>query len=238
MSLPVFSCSPLVAARIVHYTSCTSVPVTVSVAAPGPEVQQLVEFLAASHTADSSSSSSSKLSQLIAAHGPVLQGPQGALVAVLAQQQVLAPLPHSMHPATAAAATADGMVGHSGSTQTVTQFVTSWLLQLTLPDSSRMLGVGEVWQLLSQLQQLIIVSSSWLPKALVHVLLRTGVAAVVCGTDAADVAALGAADVAEFFRVFYADGLWQGLNVVEALQAAIAAVPTVGDSAYECYQLM
>jgi hypothetical protein len=118
------------------------------------------------------------------------------------------------------------------------QFVTSWLLQVTLPDSNRMLGVSEVWPLLSQLQQLIIVSSSCLPKALVHVLLRGGVAAVVCATDPAEVAELDAADIAEFFRVFYAEGLWQGLNVLEALQAAVADVPNVGDSAYECYQLM
>lgn len=117
------------------------------------------------------------------------------------------------------------------------QFVTSWLLQLTLPDSRRMLGVEEVWPLLSQLQQLIVVSSSCLPKALVHVLLRAGVAAVVCGSEPVEVAALDAADVAEFFRVFYAEGLWQGMDVLAALQAAAAAVPTVGDSAYECCQL-
>lgn len=190
----------------------------------GPEAQQLLAFLAGAPGTDSPSS----LSQLVSVQGPVLSGPQGALVAVLAQQQVLAPVA----PSPAAAATTA-----AGGNQSVVQFVTSWLLQLTLPDSRRMLGVEEVWPLLSQLQQLIVVSSSCLPKALVHVLLRAGVAAVVCGSDPADVAALDAADVAEFFRVFYAEGLWQGMDVLAALQAAAAAVPTVGDSAYECCQL-
>lgn len=186
------------------------------------------------------------MSQLVEAQGPVLPGPQGALVAVLAQQQVLAPVPSvSTQPAADTAGmfrqAASGKAGlgwqacMAGSTM---QFVTSWLLQLTLPDSGRMLGVSEVWPLLSQLQQLIVVSSSCLPKPLVHVLLRGGAAAVVCGTEPAEVAEVDAADVAEFFRVFYAEGLWQGLDVVEALRVAVAAVPTVGDSAYECYQLM
>lgn len=187
--------------------------------AAGPEAQQLLGLLdAASGAEGDRGSGCSRLSDLVASRGHVLAGPQGALVAVLAQQQVLAPLPVSGT--------------HSSG------FVSSWLLQLTVPDSQRMLGVGEVWPLLSQLQQLIVVSSSFLPKALVHVLLRGGVAAVVCGTGIEEVAALEAADVAEFFRVFYAEGLWQGRDVVEALQAAIAAVPAVGDSAYECYQLM
>jgi len=199
-------------------------------------MSQLLDFLTDSCNADSRTRGRT-LAQLVSSQGPVLSGPQGALVAVLAQQQVLAPVPASSDPATAAAGGLPGL-GHLGAAQQVTQFVTSWLLQLTLPDSSRLLGVKQVWPLLSQLQQLIIVSSSWLPPAVVHVLLRGGVAAVVCGTDAAEVAAVEAADVAEFFRVFYVEGLWAGLDVVEALQAAIAAVPSVGDTTYECYQLM
>jgi hypothetical protein len=59
----------------------------------------LLEFLSGTdnthstdHSTDHSSSSSSRLGQVVAAQGPVLPGPQGALVAVLAQQQVLAPV--------------------------------------------------------------------------------------------------------------------------------------------------
>jgi hypothetical protein len=161
------------------------------------------------------------LGQLVASHGPLLVGPDGAVLAALSQQQVLAPVPTG---------------GGAGSA--VMQFVTAWLLQLSAPDPERLLGVAQVWPLLSQLQQLIVVSSAWLPKELVHVLLRGGVAAVVCGSERDAVAALAAADVAAFFQAFYEHGLWEGLDVVQALRVAAAAVPAVGDSVYECCQLM
>lgn len=225
--------------------------------ATGQQAAELVAFINGSNGELSGSSSSTSLSELVASQGPLIAGPNAAVLAVLSQQQVLAPVPQ-IPAAAAAGSTAAflqelptaGQAGssssswggftscNSSSSSSVMQFVTAWLLQLTLPDQDRLLGVAEVWPLLSQLQQLIIVSSNWLPRELVHVLLRGGVAAVVCGTDAEQVSELEPAAIAEFFGVFYTEGLWQGLDIVQALQVAAAAVPAVGDSVYECCQLV
>jgi hypothetical protein len=168
------------------------------------------------------------------------------MVAVLGQQQLLAPAPMIQQQLQQSVLYSSGTAraGRQVQQQQHQQmfgggsaFLTSWVLQLTQPDGQRLLGVEEFYPLLSQLQQLIVVSSSWLPEGVTHVLLRGGVAAVVAAADAAAVEELEAADVAEFFSVFY-DGLLQaGLDVLQALQSAAAAVPAVGSRVYECYQL-
>jgi hypothetical protein len=164
------------------------------------------------------------------------------MVAVLGQQQLLAPaLVIQQQQQQQSVRHSSGCAESGWQMQQMfgggSAFLTSWVLQLTQPDGHRLLGVEELYPLLSQLQQLIVVSSSWLPDGVTHVLLRGGVAAVVAATDAAAVEQLEAADVAEFFSVFY-DGLLQaGLDVLQTLQSAAAAVPAVGPGVYECYQL-
>jgi hypothetical protein len=188
------------------------------------------------------------LGQLVASQGPLLPTPDGGIVAVLGQQQLLAPAPliqqqQQQQPVLYGSGSAGAgwllqqQQQKFGGGGVGSAFLTSWVLQLTQPDGQRLLGVEELYPLLSQLQQLIVVSSSWLPGGVTHVLLRGGVAAVVAAADAAAVKGLEAADVAEFFSVFY-DGLLQaGLDVLQALQSAAAAVPAVGPGVYECYQL-
>jgi hypothetical protein len=203
----------------------------------------------------------SSMSKLVAAQGPLLAGrSDGALLAVLSQQQVLAPVPACGRGGAAAAGAEahavgalDGWLappapagtprcsssgsGSSAAARTTMQFVSTWLLQLTQPDAARTLGVQQLWPLLSLLQQLVVASSSWLPRELVHVLLRGGVAAVVCACERDAVARLPAAAVAKFFAAFY-HGLWRGLDVAAALEAAADAVPAVGGGVYECCQLV
>jgi hypothetical protein len=184
---------------------------------------------------------SSSLGQLVASQGPLLPTPDGGMVAVLGQQQLLAPAPVIKQQQQQSMQRSSGCAGSGWQMQQMFggggAFLTSWVLQLTQPDGHRLLGVEELYPLLSQLQQLIVVSSSWLPDGVTHVLLRGGVAAVVAATDAAAVEELEAADVAEFFTVFYDRLLQAGLDVLQALQSAAAAVPAVGSGVYECYQL-
>lgn len=168
------------------------------------------------------------LGQLVSASGPLLPLPDCGLLAVLAQQQVLAPVSKMVQ----------HHVGSDQLPQPVSAFITSWLLQFIVPDEQLVLGEQEMYSLLSQLQQLVVVSSSWLPPGLVELLLHGGVAAVVAAVDLAAVQQLDAERVAEFFAVFYEGLLRDGLDVCEALQAAAVAVPEVGCGVFECFQLV
>jgi hypothetical protein len=189
--------------------------------------------------------SSSSLGQLVASQGPLLPTPDGGMLAVLGQQQLLAPAPmlqQQQQPVFCSSARAGAGWNMSQQQQMSgggigSAFITSWVLQLTQPDAQRLLGVEELYPLLSQLQQLIVVSSSWLPDGITEVLLHGGVAAVVAAADAAALEGVDAADVAEFFSFFYEGLVQAGLDVLQALQSAAAAVPAVGPGVYECYQL-
>jgi hypothetical protein len=167
------------------------------------------------------------------------------MLAVLGQQQLLAPVPLQQQQQASVVNGYTAGVGWNMQQQPqqvfgsglTSPFITSWVLQFTQPDAQRLLGAEELYPLLSQLQQLIVVSSSWLPDGVVQVLLRGGVAAVVAAVDAAAVEALEAADVAEFFSVFYEGLVQAGLDVLQTLQSAAAAVPAIGPGVFECYQL-
>lgn len=103
------------------------------------------------------------------------------------------------------------------------QLLTSWVFQRTWPRST--LAPHQLLPLLGQLQQLLLVSSAWLPLALVHALLQAGVKAVVCAADPAGPAGSLPPDAtAAFFAAFYGL-LMDGESVPAALAGAEAAVP-------------
>jgi hypothetical protein len=191
-------------------------------------------------------SSSTSISQLVAACGPVLPLRDGGLLQVLAQQQVLAPL--------AAAAAAASCNAQQPTTSLCEQreeggvagaavprtglFVASWLLQLTQANQQLMLKLRDWYPLLSHLQQLVVVCSSWLPQEVISVLLRGGVAAVVTATPitAPGVEKLAGNVLADFFCAFYRGLLHRGLDINHALRNAAEAVPEAA-GLYHCYQL-
>lgn len=247
ISLPLYIVTP--AELPVVHTSGLALLSCCCLHATGSGVTELLSYLGVEPGAAS-------FTQLVAQNGPLLPAPDGGTVAVLGQQQVLAPLP-ATHSAVHGVGPCSPGVSWGvtpAHTQQLPQsnlqprystaglscsspFLTSWLLQVTQPDGQRLLGAEEFYPLLSQLQQLIVVSSSWLPDGVIHVLLRGGAAAVVSAADAAAVEELDAVEVAEFFRGFY-EGLMQaGLDVLEALHSAAAAVPAVSPGVFECYQL-
>lgn len=174
------------------------------------------------------------LQQVVTANGPLLPTVDGGVIAVLGQQQVLAPVgTQQLHSKCAATAEPrwQAQLGAGA-------FITSWVLQCTLPDVQHLLGEQELYSLLAQLQQLVVVSSGRLPPGVIHVLLRGGVAAVVAAADSGQLKEIEARDIAEFFRVFYHCLLQDGCDVCQALQGAAATVPRVGPDVYQCYQLV
>lgn len=171
---------------------------------------------------------STTLQEVIGTTGPLVPTVDGGVLAVLAQQQVLAPAGSKQR--------TGGTSGCGANSKAADVFLTSWILQLTYPDDHRLLGEQEMYSLLSQLQQLIVVSSGWLPPAVIQILLRGGAGAVVTAKDAERLNGVDAQDVAEFFDVFYQYLLQEGCDVNLALQGAAEAVPEIGADVYQCYQ--
>jgi hypothetical protein len=97
------------------------------------------------------------------------------------------------------------------------------------------LAPQQLFPLVTQLQQLLLVSSAWLPGELLQVLLRGGAKAAVAPTSEAGPRAAPPEAVAGFFSVFY-ERLYDGASVPAALQAAERTWPVL-QGAYACYQL-
>eukprot|EP00775_Hariotina_reticulata_P011345 gene11345-11494_t len=109
---------------------------------------------------------------------------------------------------------------------------------LTMADQQMMLKLQDWYPLLSHLQQLVVVCSSWLPPDVIAVLLRGGVAAVVTATQstAPAVESMAGDSLAEFFGAFYEGVLHHRLDIHDALCHAAEAMPAAA-GLFHCYQL-
>jgi hypothetical protein len=114
--------------------------------------------------------------------------------------------------------------------------ITTWLLQQVVADAGSLLRVEHVYPLLSLLQQLLVVSTGWLPGELLRALLQGGAHMVVVPISRHALEGLSPQDLADFFAHFYAC-LYEGSSVIQALWEAGNEVPQVGNDRYAAYQL-
>jgi hypothetical protein len=111
------------------------------------------------------------------------------------------------------------------------RLMVSWVLQRTRPGTQ--LAAQQLYPLLGRLQQILVVSSGWLPQALVTAMLHAGCKAVVCAVAPAAVAEVEGGAVGAFFQRFYRGVLAEAAPVAAALAAAEGDVPELAG----CYCL-
>lgn len=177
----------------------------------GPDASHLLADLGCSHPA-------AGLGEVLQPPGqpvPSLALPDGRLVRLLAA--------HTVHGPGAASGAAPGGI-------------TTWLLQQVVADAGSLLRVEHIYPLLSLLQQLLVVSTGWLPEELLHALLQGGAHMVVVPCSRQALEGLPPQALADFFAAFYRS-LYEGSSVIQALWEAGADVPQVGHDRYAAYQL-